>query len=154
MQHPQGLSIAVASPSDNEVMSATNNESQSDSPKWEIEHELDGFRFQVRFNTPHEDGDEKMTDTSADIPETAITAASILDAQNDIYKNFIIVDRRITVRDLKAIISVKVGIGLDELVFKRGGAHGVELLEDEDTLKQAQFYNHIGLYLKKGQPSI
>lgn len=89
-----------------------------------------------------------------DIPENAITAASILDAQNDIYKNFIIVDRRLTVRELKAKISAIVGIGLHELVFRRGGSHGVELLEDDDTLKQAQFYNHIGIFLKKGQPSV
>ena len=80
VKHPQGLSITVASPSDNETMTETNNASQSDSPKWEIEHELDGFRFQVRYNTPFESGDEKMTDTSADLPETAITAASILNA--------------------------------------------------------------------------
>ena len=41
--------------------------SSLDTPKWEIEHELDGLRFQVKFNTP---GDE----ASAKVPETAITA--------------------------------------------------------------------------------
>jgi len=30
---------------------------------------------------------------------------------------------------------------LNELVFRRGGAHGAELVEDDLSLKQAQFYN-------------
>ena len=57
-------------------------------------------------------------------------------------------------QELKIRISDKVGVGLDQLVFKRGGNHGVELLEDDDSLKQAQFYNHICLYLERGQPSV
>lgn len=73
-----------------------------------------------------------------------------MDAQLDIYKHYTIVDRRISVYDLKVKISEATGVGLDELVFRRGGAHGVELLEDEDSLKQATFYNHICLYLQKG----
>ena len=52
--------------------------------------------------------------------------------------------------DLKLKISERVGIGLDSLVFRRGGSHGVELLEDDDSLKQAQFYNHICLFLQRG----
>jgi len=59
-----------------------------------------------------------------------------------------------SVLDLKLKISESVGIGLDQIVFRRGGAHGVELLEDEDSLKQAQFYNHICLFLQRGQPSV
>lgn len=59
-----------------------------------------------------------------------------------------------SVLDLKLKISSAVGISLDQLVFRRGGAHGVELLEDDDSLKQAQFYNHICLYLQIGQPSV
>ena len=88
------------------------------------------------------------------VPETAITAQQILDCQYDIYKHYIIVDRRISVLDLKLKISQAVGVSLDQLVFRRGGAHGVELLEDDDSLKQAQFYNHICLFLQKGQPSV
>ena len=83
-----------------------------------------------------------------------MTAQQIHDAQFDIYKQFIIVDRRIRVLDLKIKISQKLDIGLDKLVFRRGGSHGVELLEDDDSLKQAQFYNHICLYLERGQPSV
>ena len=40
-----------------------------------------------------------------------------------------------TVLDLKLKISEQVGISINELVFKRGGNHGVELLEDDDSLK-------------------
>lgn len=31
-----------------------NTTGTADTPKWEIEHELDGLRYQVRFNTPAE----------------------------------------------------------------------------------------------------
>lgn len=40
------------------------------------------------------------------------------------------------------------------LVFKRGGAYGAELIEDESTLKQAQLYNMICLYIEVGTPTI
>jgi len=42
---------------------------------------------------------------------------------------------------------------LNELVFRRGGAHGAELVEDDLSLKQAQFYNQISLFLEKGIPA-
>lgn len=62
-------------------------------------------------------------------------------------------DRRISVLDLKIKISDLFQLSLSELVFRRGGSHGTELLEDDLTLKQAQFYNMICLYLEKGIPS-
>ena len=62
-------------------------------------------------------------------------------------------DRRISVLDLKIEIADKVGYQLSDLVFRRGGAHGTELLEDDDSLKAAQFYNNMSLYLEKGIPS-
>ena len=39
-------------------------------PKWEIEHELDCLRYQIKYNTPAEDGKAQTSDT----PDTAITA--------------------------------------------------------------------------------
>ena len=54
---------------------------------------------------------------------------------------------------MKIEISNQVKIDLSELVFRRGGAHGTELLEDDDSLKAAQFYNMMSLYLEKGIPS-
>jgi len=59
--HPQGLAVGA---SEAEEMLSTNV--GSDTAKWEIEHELDGLRFQIKFNSP--------TDEKAKIPETAITA--------------------------------------------------------------------------------
>jgi hypothetical protein len=57
------------------------------------------------------------------------------------------------VLDLKIKVCELFKISLSDLVFRRGGSHGTELLEDELTLKQAQFYNMICLYLEKGIPS-
>ena len=113
--------------------------------KWEKEFELESNRFQVKFNDPN---------LSTEINKTQlITAQQLSDSQKLFYAKFLIVDRRITVLDLKIKIGEFFNISLSELVFRRGGSHGTELLEDEQSLKQAQFYNMICLYLEKGIPS-
>ena len=48
-----------------------------------------------------------------------------------------LVDRRITVLDLKIKIAELLALDLSNLVFRRGGTHGVELIEDDQTLKNA-----------------
>jgi hypothetical protein len=37
-------------------------------------------------------------------------------------------------------------VSLSELVIRRGGAHGTELIEDECDLKLASIYNQMSLY--------
>ena len=69
------------------------------------------------------------------------------------YSNYLVVDRRISVLDLKKKIANYFNLSLDTLVFRRGGSHGMELIEDDYSLKQAQFYNMICLYLQIGIPS-
>ena len=53
------------------------------------------------------------------------------------YNEFIIADRRITVSDIKILIAKRLGKKVNTLVFKRGGTHGAELVEDDQTLRQA-----------------
>lgn len=53
------------------------------------------------------------------------------------YKDFFIVDRRISVLDLKIKIADFHEMSLSSIVFKRGGSHGTELIEDDHSLKQA-----------------
>lgn len=55
--------------------------------------------------------------------------------------------------DLKLEVATTVGLEIGEIVFRRGGAHGTELLEDSESLKAAQFYNNMSVYLEKGIPS-
>lgn len=62
-------------------------------------------------------------------------------------------DRRISVLDLKKKIAAQLNKDIDTLVFRRGGSHGMELLEDNYSLKQAQFYNMISLYIENGIPA-
>ena len=45
--HPQGLSVGAS-----EQEGLINVTGTDDTPKWEIEHELDGLRFQIKFNSP------------------------------------------------------------------------------------------------------
>ena len=51
------------------------------------------------------------------------------------YSEFVIVDRRKTVLELKATIAHELAVSVDRLVFRRGGTHGAELVEDDQTLK-------------------
>lgn len=101
----------------------------SDVSQWEQEFELDQNRLQVKFNRP---------------------STKVLDIQ---YKDFLIVDRRQSVLDLKIQIANTLELSLAELVFRRGGTHGAELVEDELSLKQAQFYNLICVFVQTGVPS-
>ena len=55
--------------------------------------------------------------------------------------------------DLKLEVASTVGLEIGEIVFRRGGSHGTELLEDSESLKAAQFYNNMSVYLEKGIPS-
>jgi hypothetical protein len=107
-------------------------ENPKDQPsKWEKEFELDQNRLQVKFNQ---------------VCESTVSEIA--------YKEFIIVDRRITVIELKLLIAQRLDKQVNMLVFKRGGTHGAELVEDDQTLKQAQFYNMICLYIQVGIPTI
>lgn len=64
------------------------------------------------------------------------------------------VDRRNSVLDLKMKIAKYFdNMDVDKIVFRRGGSHGMELLEEQESLKQAQFYNMISVYCEEGIPS-
>jgi len=123
----------------------TLGEASDELTKWEREFELASNRFSIKFNDPF---------TQNEAETTALTAGQIHETQSKIYANVIVVDRRISVLDLKIkIVSFFDDFPLNELIFRRGGAHGQELVEDDLTLKQAQFYNMVCLYLEKGMPS-
>lgn len=116
----------------NEGVNLFVEENPKDQPsKWEKEFELDQNRLQVKFNQ---------------VCESTVSEIA--------YKEFIIVDRRITVIELKLLIAQRLDKQVNMLVFKRGGTHGAELVEDDQTLKQAQFYNMICLYIQVGIPTI
>ena len=63
--HPQGLNVG-STESEDLIMTQGNSEM----PKWEIEHELDGLRFQIKFNSPTDEASKEADK----VPDTAITA--------------------------------------------------------------------------------
>ena len=110
--------------------------------KWETEFELDRNRFTIKFNIPTNDNIVKQSDDKnhqADI---------IID-----YCKQVVLDKRMSVLELKVAISKELEIGLEELIFKRG-AYGTEIKEDDLSLKAASFYNMMWIYIKKGIPSL
>jgi hypothetical protein len=90
--------------------SSTNN--QVLKQKWETEFEIESNRFTIRYNDLQKDKNDKIK-----------------------YTNHIVVDRRITVEQMKNKICEHANISMDQICFKRGGSHGAELVEDDLTLK-------------------
>ena len=100
--------------------------------KWEIEFDLDSYRFHIKFNEPV---DTKQQAVVSD--DTAITAQQVQDAEQAIYKHYLVVDKRISVMEFKLKVCQYLDVSLSEIIFRRGGSHGTELLEDDDSLKMA-----------------
>jgi hypothetical protein len=46
-----------------------------------------------------------------------------------------VVDRRSSVENLKLLIASKLRESIDNLIFRRGGSHGAELIEDDLSFK-------------------
>jgi hypothetical protein len=64
-----------------------------------------------------------------------------------------VIDRRNTVEDLKEAIAKQLAENIETIIFKRGGANGSELVEDDLTFKQANIYNMMSIFVEKGQPT-
>ena len=62
MPHPQGLAVGASEQED-----LINTTGSADTPKWEIEHELDGLRYQIKFNSP-------LDEFTAEVTESTMTA--------------------------------------------------------------------------------
>lgn len=45
------------------------------------------------------------------------------------------------------------GENLENVIFRRGGAHGAELVEDELNFKTANVYNMMSIYVERGEPT-
>jgi hypothetical protein len=73
------------------------------------------------------------------------------DKQN--YTESLIIDRRSTVEQLKLKIVEYLGESLDCIIFRRGGSHGAELIEDGLGLKQANVYNMMSIFVERGEPT-
>lgn len=102
--------------------------------KWETEFELDRNRFTLKYNVPSETDEKDHSDGNVN------------------YSKQIIIDKRMSILELKAAISKELNIGLEELIFNRS-THGTEIKEDDLSLKQASLYNMACLYIRKGIPS-
>jgi len=57
------------------------------------------------------------------------------------------------VEQLKLQIASQLGESLDNIIFRRGGSHGAELVEDELGLRTANVYNMMSVYVERGEPT-
>ena len=101
--------------------------------KWEQEFELEINRYQIKYNLLEDDPAKQKSDL--------------------IYTQTMVIDRRSTVLDLKQKISEAVGVPLENLVFRRGGFNGAELVEEELSFKQVNIYNMMSIFIQKGEPT-
>jgi len=75
------------------------------------------------------------------------------ESSNVVYAEQIIVDRRVLIESLKNQIAQKLNLPIDGVIFRRGGSHGAELVEDDLTFKQANIYNGMSIFVQKGEPT-
>jgi len=47
----------------------------------------------------------------------------------------------------------QLGRSIDSIIFRRGGAHGEELIEDDLYFKQVNIYNMMSLFVEIGEPT-
>lgn len=87
------------------------DKTEQEMTKWETEFELEVNRYQIKFNLLLETEQSKFHD--------------------QIYTQILVVDRRSTVLQLKEGIADFLGQNLEEIVFRRGGANGAELIDDD-----------------------
>lgn len=73
--------------------------------------------------------------------------------KENIYTEQVVIDKRSTVEDLKKQIAEKLGQSIETIIFRRGGAHGAELVEDELNFKTANIYNMMSIYVERGEPT-
>ena len=45
------------------------------------------------------------------------------------------------------------GQSIETIIFRRGGAHGAELVEDELNFKTANIYNMMSIFVERGEPT-
>ena len=90
--------------------------------RWELEFEKEKNRFTLKFNKP----------------------------ESQEYNNIVVIDRRQSVKELKDKISKILGIDMGNLIMRRGGIHGVELVDLEESVKSAHLYNLACVYVEKG----
>lgn len=99
--------------------------------KWENEIDLEKNSFTIRFNKPQK---------AANAEETKYTES-------------IVVDRRILVEELKKRMAIALNEPLDKIIFRRGGNHGAELIEDDLPFKLANIYNMMSMFVEYGEPT-
>ncbi|EGR28599.1 ubiquitin carboxyl-terminal hydrolase family protein, putative [Ichthyophthirius multifiliis] len=100
--------------------------------KWQKVFEIDQNKISIKFNTP-----EKNTSNS-----------------NIEYNNYIIIDSRLTMLDLKNQIIQQIKVdSMDDIIMRRGGKAGIELKDTKKTINSMNFSNNSSIYLEFGKPA-
>ena len=130
--------------------------------KWELEFELDKNRFTIKYNKPIvvvEGDDEELdqsikksvlrNDPSPKLPMQEVNTTTNNDESHkgaklakpvdpikeSDYCNMIKMDQRQTIGDLRNKIANELKVDSMRVILKRGGQYGMELKEDDITLK-------------------
>lgn len=69
------------------------------------------------------------------------------------YCNKVKMDQRQTIGELRAKIASELKVDIQRVILKRGGSYGMELKEDDITLKNAHLFNLSSIYVELGKRS-
>ena len=100
------------------------------------------------------DDNENIYKTNLDqTPKVANVDKANQSTNENIYTESVVIDRRSTVEELKKKIAEQLNEKIEYVIFRRGGAHGAELVEDELNFKTANVYNMMSIYIERGEPT-
>eukprot|EP00828_Plagiopyla_frontata_P045231 TRINITY_DN7679_c0_g2_i2.p1 TRINITY_DN7679_c0_g2~~TRINITY_DN7679_c0_g2_i2.p1 ORF type:complete len:535 (-),score=108.87 TRINITY_DN7679_c0_g2_i2:64-1668(-) len=101
--------------------------------KWIKEFEKEAYYFTIKFNNPLIQEETQM--------------------QQEM-QQYIKIDSRVTLRDLRLAICKQIGVNHEEILMKRGGKMGQEYKDETKVLTRANLISGSSLYLEFGIPSL
>ena len=107
------------------------------SSRWQEEFDKEANRFTIKHNNP-----------GVELPK------DITGQENEECQYSVVIDARMSVRDLKNKICGNLGIDPDDVIMKRVGKQGVEIKDLNGIIASQHFFNGSSVYLEFGKPSI
>ncbi len=119
--------------------------------KWEIEFELERNRFTIKYNAPRITEEPKDAVVSHNDP--SLQFGGTPEVKESDYCHKVKMDQRQSIGELRIKIAGELKVDPSRVILKRGGSYGMELKEDDVTLKNAHLFNLSSIYVELGKRS-
>ncbi len=107
-----------------------------DDSKWRVDFELESYRVLIKYNVP------VKYKSKEELPKSYY------------YTQHIITDSRATMGELKTGICSELQIKEEEIILKRGGMLGIEILDLKQVIHAANMRSGAQIHLEFGHPAV